>query len=57
MQDKPTIEYPNGNKFWLKHGEYHRENGPAIECADGTKRWYLNGVYQDRPLDKTNGQV
>jgi len=37
-------EWPNGDKFWYKEGNLHRENGPAIEYADGNKFWYLNDV-------------
>jgi hypothetical protein len=33
----------NGDKFWYKNGELHREDGPAVEYYDGTKKWYLNG--------------
>ena len=33
----------DGNKFWYKDDEYHREDGPAIEWKDGTKYWYRNG--------------
>jgi len=41
-----TVEVQdNGNKFWYRNGEYHREDGPAIEYADGTKFWILNGEY------------
>tara|TARA_R100001510_G_C7557008_1_gene138524 strand:+ start:402 stop:695 length:294 start_codon:yes stop_codon:yes gene_type:complete len=42
MSDKPTHEI-DGDKQWLKDGNFHRENGPAIENADGTKQWYLHG--------------
>ena len=42
MNDKPTHEI-DGDKQWLKDGNFHRENGPAIENADGTKQWYLHG--------------
>jgi len=26
-----AIENANGDKWWLKKGEYHRTDGPAIE--------------------------
>ena len=42
MSDKPTHEI-DGEKQWLKDGNFHRENGPAVERADGTKQWYLHG--------------
>ena len=42
MSDKPTHEI-DGEKHWLKDGNFHRENGPAVERADGTKQWYLHG--------------
>ena len=42
MSDKPTHDV-DGDKQWLKDGDFHRENGPAIENADGTKQWYLHG--------------
>jgi hypothetical protein len=42
MSDKPTHEI-DGEKQWLKNGNFHRENGPAVERADGTKQWYLHG--------------
>jgi len=32
-----------GSKYWLLHGKYHREDGPAIETTDGYTAWYLNG--------------
>ena len=34
--------YSNGNKFWYKNGQLHRENGPAA-FFDGEKQWYKNG--------------
>ena len=35
--------YPNGDKWWLLNGKFHREDGPAVEWANGHKEWYLNG--------------
>ena len=26
-----------------KHGNLHREDGPAYETSGGTKEWYMNG--------------
>jgi hypothetical protein len=37
------VEYSNGDKYWYRNGELHREDGPAIEWADGDKYWFLNG--------------
>jgi hypothetical protein len=38
-------EYPNGNKFWVLNGNYHRVDGPAIIHYNGSRFWYLNGEY------------
>jgi len=45
------LRHEDGNKFWLKNGQLHREDGPAIEWSDREKQWYkhnnlwwLNGV-------------
>ena len=35
--------YTNGDKFWYKNGQLHREDGPALEYASGGKYWCLNG--------------
>lgn len=40
-----SIEWANGDKQWWRHGELHREDGPAIVYADGKKEWYL----EDQP--------
>jgi hypothetical protein len=38
------IEFPNGEKNWLRAGMWHREDGgPAIIFASGTKLWYRDG--------------
>ena len=41
----------DGNKYWYRNGEYHREDGPAIEWANGDKSWYRNGKlhHEDGP--------
>jgi hypothetical protein len=39
------IEYPNGDKFWYKKGNIHREDGPAIEASNGSKYWFKEGNY------------
>jgi len=42
--DKPAIEYPNGEKEWYINGKMHRENDkPAVEYSDGRKKWFING--------------
>lgn len=35
------IEHSNGNKYWYKEGEAHREDGPAVERSNGDKEWYI----------------
>ena len=32
-----------GDKYWCKEGQPHREDGPAIEDASGNKFWYKEG--------------
>jgi GNAT superfamily N-acetyltransferase len=55
--DKPAIEYKDGQKVWYKNGIIHRENNkPAIEWADGGKAWYINGMFIKRNYDK-NGII
>lgn len=39
--DEPAIVYFNGNKFWYKHGDLHRENGPA-QIIGSEQSWYRN---------------
>jgi hypothetical protein len=43
-EDRPAIEYSNGDKSWYLNNKRHRENGPAIEWVCGDKWWYLNGI-------------
>jgi len=33
----------NGDKYWFKDDQLHREDGPAVEDADDTKYWFQNG--------------
>lgn len=33
----------DGDVFWYKDGQLHREGGPAIEYVNGGKTWWLNG--------------
>ena len=35
--------WPNGDKYWYRNDQLHREDGPAVERADGDKEWWLNG--------------
>ncbi len=37
------VEFLDGDKWWYKNGNLHREDGPAIEWSNGTKYWYLEG--------------
>lgn len=39
-----VIEDINGDRYWVKNGITHREDGPAIERASGLKIWILNGI-------------
>lgn len=32
----------DGVIFWLKDGQYHREDGPAVETSDGAIYWYIH---------------
>ena len=36
------VEFLDGDKWWYKNGNLHREDGPAIEWIDGSKFWYKN---------------
>ena len=33
----------NGDRHWYRHGQLHREDGPAVEYINGSNIWYLNG--------------
>lgn len=41
----PASEWPDGTKFWFRHGEIHRDDGPAVEWSHGGKEWYQNGKH------------
>ena len=42
--DKPAIEWNNGDKWWYYQGELHRDNDkPAIEYSGGAKEWWYKG--------------
>jgi len=43
FNDKPAIEYDNGDKFWYKKDKIHRIDRPAIEFDNGDKFWYKEG--------------
>ena len=57
--DKPAVEYKNGDCFWYKNGNFHRDNGlPAIIRGNGTKQWWINGsrTREDGPaIEWSNG--
>jgi len=39
------VKFINGDKRWLKKGNFHREDGPAIIWANGFQAWYNNGQF------------
>jgi hypothetical protein len=43
-EDRPALEYNNGDKSWYINGKCHREDGPAVELIGGYKAWYINGL-------------
>jgi len=47
LNDKPAIEWDNGDKELYKEGKLHRDNGPAIEDNYGYKAWYYENKYID----------
>jgi hypothetical protein len=68
--DKPAVEYSDGQKVWWINGKKHRENDkPAIEYADGRKQWYINdkfikrnydynyNIYNDKFFDKYGNEI
>ena len=42
--NRPAVEYANGDKVWYQNDQLHRIDGPACEYADGDKSWYQNGL-------------
>jgi hypothetical protein len=38
-EDGPAIEFSNRDKFWLRHGKLHRDDGHAVESVMGNL-WY-----------------
>lgn len=44
--DLPAVEWADGTKVWYKHGELHRENGPAyFNPNNGEEEWHQNGAW------------
>ena len=40
----PAVIFVNGDTFWLRHGQLHREHGPArIWPAAHIEHWYKDG--------------
>jgi hypothetical protein len=35
--------YENGDRYWYKNNQLHRDRGPAIERSNGAKWWYVKG--------------
>ena len=33
----------DGDKFWYKDNQFHREDGPAVVGVDGTTEWFFHG--------------
>jgi hypothetical protein len=55
LNDKPAVEYPDGEKEWYINDERHRDNDkPAVERPNGKKEWYINGKFIKRNYDKNN---
>lgn len=41
MNDDNDYVLENGNKIWMKNGQYHRnDDKPALICDSGSKYWY-----------------
>ena len=40
----PALITRSGNTYWYKHGQLHREDGPAIESNNGEKKYWIEGV-------------
>lgn len=42
----PAIIQANGDTYWMRHGEMHRDDGlPAIELVRGIKKWFVAGKF------------
>jgi hypothetical protein len=44
-EDGPAVEYDNGDKSWMVHGERHRLDGPAVVFHHSPERnqYWING--------------
>ena len=49
------VEYADGDKEWYRHGQLHRDGGPAVEEANGYKAWYRNGKRHRDGVPLLNG--
>jgi len=46
LTNKPCLyRRGDGSQEWWRHGEFHREDGPAIIKPDGTEMWCLYGEF------------
>jgi hypothetical protein len=49
---KPALLYPDGSRFWVTEGKFHREGDrPAAVYPDGNKFWMVEGKFH-RENDK-----
>ena len=58
MVEYTVMVYADGTKVWFRHGEIHREDGPAAEYADGSGVWFRHGEIhrEDGPaIEKADG--
>jgi hypothetical protein len=43
--DGPAIVYSNGDESWYRHGQLHRDDGPAITIPEkNVYVWVKNGI-------------
>ena len=52
FDDKPAIEYINGDKYWCQHGLLHRLDGAAYIQARGFFSYWYNGDEVDHTTSK-----
>lgn len=55
--DEPSvIDTNDGTKYWYKHGNLHRNNGPAVIYTDGAETWFQDGQLHrlDGPAETNN---
>ena len=38
-ENRPAVEWDTAF-IWYRHGQRHREGGPAVELSEGTRKWY-----------------